>query len=1363
MNKSDVTTDYYLKKYAEDNQIDPNKQEVSSAYKAFKDGSVAGAYSTLEVSAAESLYAKYGLTPEVGEKTLSLKETKDLFGLELKKPVTGRQAAILADMKEKREEALAEMGKHLSFDTPLNAISTFAGMATTVSMNPSNVALSALISALATPAAGVAVGVGRAAKKAWNIVALAKTANTVAKVAKKTQVLNTSLVTGTKVAYEGVAKAFKMKGVKSAGLAGTANAVEELAIHAVEAGKGFHYDRTSAVAFGFFAPAVLHGAMHATKGLFKLGGKAIDSFKPDGTPQPVKSDLSTTIKLSQDEAKVRRFKDDLEWRQKFDGEDAVVKKHLDDVNKILDDIDKKRAKGQDVDVKFIKDKVKDVEQSGIKKPIGEEILERAIFERRAKVRDVLPFTKNNNNAVRHYDKFKDIMDEPTWSDRLKKFDETHLKDSDNVTYHKQIRNTLRTMKKLERLFGVKDLDTQITTISKDMIKSGFKPNVTRLFPFLTDPKSLERWMKLKQDSLPAKYGADFKPNKEFWKDEVFNVTQKDFVEFYDENIKAVETAPKRDADIEKKPPSSEEAKTKILEAAEGSDDPIMSTVAKAEKEIDAALKGFKECLLDEAGGLTAPDVAAITTTVAGTGAAIYSMWKSLAHNPKLEIINMDVPDKGDRQGSSVKSLASPESRQRYADYIKKAHKQALHSLVNFKNKGKTTDIKTSGYNSEVWESAYKSKYAKQVMDGTNMTVAVVDTGVTPDDRLNEQIVFDEGMKNYPVKHFHGQHVTGIIDQIADLTRLFSFDFYSDKKGGNYFTSVSGVVRAMKQALASGADIVNMSLSGSRAFHKERNLVIEADKKGIILVVSAGNTGADLTKIPEYPASYDTDSMIVVSNMNQMGMRAESSSYGAPVDATAPGTAIKSYFKGNRMGLGTGTSQAAPMVTGALVRVRTLYPQATPKDVIQMVNNFAGTRYKTANVFEKFIEHLDNESYKKFGDVKDALSVVDFLKSGEMTANEKEEAKKAKEKREQKKESSWDALAEVSRKYPKMSIQDVSDITNSFDHSKVKPGDNKAFIKHIYDEAEKKFGEKPQSAGTDIQQKLEEIYAKLQPIKQKLIKGGKLTPEDTKLLKQLMKDNDKLAKQVERQPQSEDTIIIIKAPKHADKEMKQAINTYNDLVNQIMQKLKKGYKFSPEAVKRLEKLQEDNATMDRKDEAQKPIKQVDKVHPARITKMKKQKTKEELAQPLKPNPHVPDSTWNKLLEKYPQMTVGDKQDLTDRYRATGQGFLNDDLYDKFLYDETQKKFGFGKLETEKELAKIKQKGIDGKYTALLNTNLKITDKVEQIMKSSSKGKDDKIKSVLDLYSGYDKLMKVLEKTKGKKFTKEKINTIMTSGK
>ena len=1263
MNKSDVTTDYYLKKYAEDNQIDPNKQEVSSAYKAFKDGSVAGAYSTLEVSAAESLYAKYGLTPEVGEKTLSLKETKDLFGLELKKPVTGRQAAILADMKEKREEALAEMGKHLSFDTPLNAISTFAGMATTVSMNPSNVALSALISALATPAAGVAVGVGRAAKKAWNIVALAKTANTVAKVAKKTQVLNTSLVTGTKVAYEGVAKAFKMKGVKSAGLAGTANAVEELAIHAVEAGKGFHYDRTSAVAFGFFAPAVLHGAMHATKGLFKLGGKAIDSFKPDGTPQPVKSDLSTTIKLSQDEAKVRRFKDDLEWRQKFDGEDAVVKKHLDDVNKILDDIDKKRAKGQDVDVKFIKDKVKDVEQSGIKKPIGEEILERAIFERRAKVRDVIPFTKNNNNAVRHYDKFKGVMDEPTWSDRLKKFEETHLKDSDNVTYHKQIRNTLRTMKKLERLFGVKDLDTQITTISKDMIKSGFKPNVTRLFPFLTDPKSLERWMKLKQDSLPAKYGADFKPNKEFWKDEVFNVTQKDFVEFYDENIKAVETAPKRDADIEKKPPSAEEAKTKILEAAEGSDDPIMSTVAKAEKEIDAALKGFKECLLDEAGGMTGEEVA-VTAATAGvlgsTGAFIYSMWKNVVDMPNLEIVNMDVPDKVDRSVSTGKPLVSPESRQRYADYIKKSHKQALHSLVNFKNKGKTTDIKTSGYNSEVWESAYKSKYAKQVMNGTNMTVAVVDTGVTPDDRLNEQIVFDESMKKYPEKHDHGLHVTGIIDQIADLTRLFSFDYHSENEGRGQ-ESVDDAAKSLKKAIDSGADIVNLSIAGGGgSLTKEHNMVMEADKKGIILVVAAGNKGADLKGVPQYPASYDTDSMIVVSNMNQMGMRAGSSSYGAPVDATAPGTDIKSYYKGNRNALLTGTSQAAPMVTGALVRVRTLYPQATPKDVIQMVNNFAGTRYKTANVFEKFIEHLDNESYKKFGDVKDALSVVDFLKSGEMTANEKEEAKKAKEKREQKKESSWDALAEVSRKYPKMSIQDVSDITNSFDHSKVKPGDNKAFIKHIYDEAEKKFGEKPQSAGTDIQQKLEEIYAKLQPIKQKLIKGGKLTPEDTKLLKQLMKDNDKLAKQLERQPQSEDTIgllkhtkethydafdkvkemypqmtkadrreiidssdfmnkvdnrhplskkdhedyinhiynsaykkfgsaketpISIKAPKHADKEMKQAINTYNDLVNQIMQKLKKGYKFSPEAVKRLEKLQEYNATMDRKDEAQ----------------------------------------------------------------------------------------------------------------------------------------------------------------------------------
>ena len=90
---------------------------------------------------------------------------------------------------------------------------------------------------------------------------------------------------------------------------------------------------------------------------------------------------------------------------------------------------------------------------------------------------------------------------------------------------------------------------------------------------------------------------------------------------------------------------------------------------------------------------------------------------------------------------------------------------------------------------------------------------------------------------------------------------------------------------------------------------------------MLFVVAAGNDGADLELAPSYPASYHLDNLITVANLRYDGNLDPTSSYGASsVDLAAPGTHILSTTPGNSYSYMTGTSMAAPMVTGAAAMV-----------------------------------------------------------------------------------------------------------------------------------------------------------------------------------------------------------------------------------------------------------------------------------------------------------------------------------------------------------------------------------------------------------------------------------------------------------
>lgn len=208
------------------------------------------------------------------------------------------------------------------------------------------------------------------------------------------------------------------------------------------------------------------------------------------------------------------------------------------------------------------------------------------------------------------------------------------------------------------------------------------------------------------------------------------------------------------------------------------------------------------------------------------------------------------------------------------------------------------------------------------ISGDGVKVGVLDTGI----RIHEDLRimggwnFINNSSNYSDDHGHGTHVAGIIAAlnnnvgvvgVAPECQLYALKVL-DKNG---VAKWSTVAKAIDWAMSNKLNILNMSfggLSGSKAIEKA---IYKANKSGILLVAAAGNDGI---KQVFYPAKYA--SVIAVGATDSNNNIASFSNWGEDIELVAPGVNIYSTYTANGYQSLSGTSMAAPHVTGVAALV-----------------------------------------------------------------------------------------------------------------------------------------------------------------------------------------------------------------------------------------------------------------------------------------------------------------------------------------------------------------------------------------------------------------------------------------------------------
>lgn len=243
---------------------------------------------------------------------------------------------------------------------------------------------------------------------------------------------------------------------------------------------------------------------------------------------------------------------------------------------------------------------------------------------------------------------------------------------------------------------------------------------------------------------------------------------------------------------------------------------------------------------------------------------------------------------------------------------------------------------------------------------------ILDTGVDGEheDLKGQFKPFDKNSSKDEVGH--GTHCAGIAASVSNNKIGIS-----SPVPNNNFVEVTGIkvlagfgygtqkmiIDGMIKAVDSGADVISMSLGGKSTEQREKaytEVVEYARKHDVIIVTAAGNSAKDASQF--CPAN--SAGVIAVAAVDESLKRTSFSNTLQHIKfgLSAPGKDILSTYPKNEYKNFSGTSMAAPYVSGTIAVLRSINPDLTVEQAFQLLHETGletEQPYKTGNFIQPY--------------------------------------------------------------------------------------------------------------------------------------------------------------------------------------------------------------------------------------------------------------------------------------------------------------------------------------------------------------------------------------------------------------------------
>lgn len=223
--------------------------------------------------------------------------------------------------------------------------------------------------------------------------------------------------------------------------------------------------------------------------------------------------------------------------------------------------------------------------------------------------------------------------------------------------------------------------------------------------------------------------------------------------------------------------------------------------------------------------------------------------------------------------------------------------------------------------------------------GQGEMIAMLDTGLSPGaiNLLHGGTVNEVDLVGgSPPVPGHADMVASLLDGtsaeqgISPGVSLLSVRVLDSNDTGDVFTVAEGLMTAVQD----GAKIINMSLGTDQSSSLLQQAVADAQASGAILVAAVGNDGVGQIS---YPAAYD--GVVAVGAVDATGQRATFSNYGPQMQLSAPGVGLSTQTEAGTESF-SGTSAAAPLVSGAIADVMASDAQLSPQQAVSLLEEYA---------------------------------------------------------------------------------------------------------------------------------------------------------------------------------------------------------------------------------------------------------------------------------------------------------------------------------------------------------------------------------------------------------------------------------------